>query len=144
MQQSSHFNMYQVFTKYYYNMKKMDKKPYPSMSRSIAALYWKGISIRAAKAKSVSFFEGVTTLDIISVKLTNYKQRRHSLKVNACSIIFNLSGTIQRITLNSNLIVYYYCDTWKLSYLRSGILSSKFFMPSQGPSPTPTRTIESG
>ena len=62
----------------------MDKKTYLSMPSSIAALYWIGISIRAAREKAVSFSEGVTFLDIIAVKLTNYKQRRHILKVNAC------------------------------------------------------------
>ena len=62
----------------------MDKQSDPSMPSSFAAWYWMGISIRAAGAKAVSFSEGVTFLDIIAVKLTNYKQRRHILKVNAC------------------------------------------------------------
>ena len=44
----------------------MDKQSYPSMPSSL-----------------VSFSEGDTFLDIIAVKLTNYKQRRHILKVNA-------------------------------------------------------------
>ena len=74
----------------------MDKQSYPSMPSSLAAWYWMGISIRAARAKAVSFSESDTSLDIIAVKLTNYKQRRHILKVNACWIIFNLYGTIQR------------------------------------------------
>lgn len=34
--------------------------------------------------------------------------------------------------------------TWKLSNLRAGILSSNFFISSQGPSPTPISTIERG
>ena len=84
MQQSSYFDKYQVFTKYYYNMKKMDKKTYLSMPSSHAALYWLGIPIRTATAKAVSFSDSVTFLDMIAVKLTNYKQRRHMLKVNAC------------------------------------------------------------
>jgi hypothetical protein len=45
------------------------------MPSSIAALYCKGISIRAARAKAVSFDEGPGFLVIISVKLTNYTQR---------------------------------------------------------------------
>lgn len=34
--------------------------------------------------------------------------------------------------------------TWKLSKSRAGILSSNFFMSSQGPSPTPTSTMDNG
>ena len=60
----------------------MDKQSYPSMPSSLAAWYWMGISIRAARAKAVSLSESDTSLDIIAVKLTNYKQRRHMLKVS--------------------------------------------------------------
>ena len=60
----------------------MDKQSYPSMPSSLAAWYWMGIFTRAARAKVVSFSEGDTFLDIIAVKLTNYKQRRHMLKVS--------------------------------------------------------------
>jgi len=41
----------------------------------MAALYWKGISIRAAKAKAASFSEELDFLDIMSVKLTNCNKR---------------------------------------------------------------------
>jgi len=44
------------------------------MPRSIVALYWEGISIKADRAKSVSFLLESTLLDIISVKFTNYMQ----------------------------------------------------------------------
>ena len=92
MQQSSHFNIYQVFTKYYYDMKKMDKKPYPGMRRSTAVLYWMGIFFRAARAKAFSFSKVVTFLDIIAVTLTNYKQRRHfksQCMLNYIQLIWN-------------------------------------------------------
>ena len=45
------------------------------MPSSIAALYWLGVFIRAAIAKTVSFSEGGAFSDIISVKLTNYTQK---------------------------------------------------------------------
>lgn len=53
-----------------------DKEVYPSMPSSSTALYCKGISIRAARAKAVSFV-GPVYLFIISVKLTNYTQKRY-------------------------------------------------------------------
>ena len=34
--------------------------------------------------------------------------------------------------------------TWKLSKARAGMLSSKFFIMSHGPSPTPTKIIDNG
>lgn len=61
-----------------YNIR--DKEPYPSMPRLIAALHWSGIFIRAAAAKAVSFSEGGAFTDIISVKLTNYTQKKDTVK----------------------------------------------------------------
>lgn len=53
------------------NRKCEEPNTYPSRLSSIAALYWEGISINAARAKAASFLEGGTFLDIISVKFTN-------------------------------------------------------------------------
>ena len=52
----------------------MNKEPYQRMPISIAALYWKGISIRAARAKAISFSVNVAFVDIISLRLTIYIQ----------------------------------------------------------------------
>jgi len=46
-------------------------KFYPSRLSSIAALYWEGISINAARANAASFREGGMFFDISSVKFTN-------------------------------------------------------------------------
>lgn len=52
--------------------KNLHKCTYPSIPSSTAALYWKGISMSAARANDASFSDEVLFLFIISVKLTNY------------------------------------------------------------------------
>ena len=51
---------------------------HPRIPSSMTALYCKGISMRAARAKAVSFWAGVVFLDIISVKLTNCTEERNT------------------------------------------------------------------
>lgn len=48
---------------------------YPTRPNSVAALYWIGISMRAATANAVSFSDRVTFFDIIAVKLTNCRYK---------------------------------------------------------------------
>lgn len=55
---------------------------YPSIPNSMVALYWKGISMRAARAKAVSFSEGLVFLDMMSVKLTNCTKGKICFKSN--------------------------------------------------------------
>lgn len=52
------------------------EKTYPNKPNSRAALYWRGISINAARAKAVSFSADDVFFDMISVKLTNCKFTR--------------------------------------------------------------------
>lgn len=67
---------------------------YPSIPSSMTALYWKGISMRAAKAKAASFAEELAFLDIISVKLTNCINREDA---------FNITKRLQRKQLDINV-----------------------------------------
>lgn len=52
---------------------------YPNRLWSMVALYWDGISIKAARANSVSFRFESTFFDIISVKFTNYTQSKFKI-----------------------------------------------------------------
>ena len=54
---------------------------YPNILSSSVALYWEGISIKAASANSVSFLDRSMFFDIISVKFTNYRRRKNNRKV---------------------------------------------------------------
>lgn len=47
------------------------QQSYPRMPSSTVALYWMGISMRAARAKAASFSAAFALLPMISVKLTN-------------------------------------------------------------------------
>lgn len=48
-----------------------DADTYPSSLSSSVALYWKGISMRAARANAVSLSDGLPLLDMVVVKSTN-------------------------------------------------------------------------
>lgn len=58
-------------SKVFIKEKQREVSLYPSMLSSIVALYWEGISINADRANSVSFRDGATFFDIISVEFTN-------------------------------------------------------------------------
>ena len=115
----------------------MNKEPYQRMPISTAALYWKGISIRAARAKAISFSVNVAFVDIISLRLTIYIQIKDIIQKS----MHELYSTH---ICHFPLMVCCYCNTWKFCHLRARSSSPKFFMSSKGPSPTLTRTIESG
>ena len=51
--------------------KELSKNKYSSYRMPWVALYWEGISIRAARANAASFFDMSLLVDIISVKFTN-------------------------------------------------------------------------
>lgn len=52
---------------------------YPSKLSSSVALYWDGISIKAARANSASFLEWSIFFDIMSVKFTNYRIQKKAV-----------------------------------------------------------------
>lgn len=106
---------------------------YPNRPSSMVALYWEGISIKAARENSVSFLNGSTFFDMISVKFTNYMQKAR-IRSHERSAVTNWKFSTKWLPLL----------TWKLSNARSGILSSNSFMVSKGPSPTPTKIIDRG
>jgi hypothetical protein len=110
-------------------------------------LYCWGISISADNANNASFCCGGKFLSIILEKFTNYNHKSDNKSV------------FERWHATSPLLVVKYSQllryskaywqlglwiTWKLSKLRAGILSSNCCIMSQGPSPTPTRTIDRG
>lgn len=58
---------------------------YPNKPSSSVALYWAGISIKAARENSASFLDRSILFDIISVKFTNYKSQKNALFWNQTS-----------------------------------------------------------
>jgi hypothetical protein len=103
----------------------------------MVALYWEGISIKAARANSVSFRFESTFFDIISVKFTNYTKP----KLKTLTFLHNSKIQIWKA---NNIWSCKLDQTWKLSKARAGMLSSNSLIISHGPSPTPTKTIDSG
>ena len=120
---------------------------YPNMPSSIVALYWEGISIKAARANSACFLDGSTSFDIISVKLTNWTEK--SLEHTSLWLPSD-TFRIRQVTWEVNAVISFsnwmakLLLTWKLSNALAGMLSSNSLIMSQGPSPTPTRTIDNG
>lgn len=75
--------------------------PYLSKWRLWVALYWYGISMRAASAKAASFFDVSVFSDMILVKLTNCR-RKTCKKVCFCSPI----ETTQPISSTWKLVLW--------------------------------------
>lgn len=65
---------------------------WPYLTRVWVALYWNGISMRAASAKAVSFFDASVLSDMIFVKLTNCRREYKRGKNGIILLSINWQG----------------------------------------------------